>query len=117
VNAVTRMAFEHQLAGELSKLPAQTSLLMYTSSHVGALQEAGIPLRHTVNEGNYRMWEAALANPALWVDYVVAMRDDPVWNSAQQHQEQLVPIARVSVPGQPEAILYRVRVDGRRRGV
>ena len=117
VNAVTRMAFEHQLAGELSKLPAQASLLMYTSSHVGALQEAGIPLRHTVNEGNYRVWEAALANPALWVDYVVAMRDDPVWNSAQQHQEQLVPIARVSVPGQPEAILYRVRVDGRRRGV
>ena len=108
VNAVTRVAFEHKLATELSKLPQNASLLMFTSSHVGALQDAGIPLRRTVNEGNYRMWEAALANPAQWVDYVIAMRDDAVWQSAQAHMDELVPVAKIISPGQPEAVIYRV---------
>jgi hypothetical protein len=108
VNAVSRVAFEHELAAELRKLPSDASLLMFTSAHVGALQEAGIPLRRTVNEGNYRMWEAALADPERWVDYVVAMRDDVVWQSAQSHMEELVPVVRIVSPGQPEAVIYRV---------
>jgi hypothetical protein len=109
VNAVTRMALEHQLAAALSKLPAQSSLLMYTSSHVGALEEAAIPLRRTINEGNYMIWEAALANPRQWADYVVAMRDDPVWVSAQEHLDELVPLARIVTPGQPETVIYQVK--------
>jgi hypothetical protein len=109
VNAVTRMAFEHELAARLSKLPPQSSLLMYTSSHVGALEEAAIPLCRTINEGNYEMWRPALADPELWVDYLVAMRDDPVWLSAQQHLDHLVPLARVATSGQPEAIIYQVK--------
>jgi hypothetical protein len=108
VNAVTRMDFENKLATELSKLPPQTSLLMYTGSHVGALQQAGIPLRRTVNEGNYGIWQAALADPGQ-VDYVIAQRDDAVWQSAQQHASQLEPVADIAVPGQPEAIIYRVK--------
>src|SRR5579859_3663895 len=116
VNAVTRMAFESKLAAELSKLPPQASLLMFTGSHVGALQQAGIPLRHTLNEGNYGMWEPALANPALWVDYVVAQQGDAVWQSAQQHSGELVPMADILVPGQPEAVLYRVKGDTTKSG-
>src|SRR5262249_21558267 len=109
VNSVTRVALEHQLAAELRKLPAQSSLLMYTSSHVGALEEAAIPLRRTINEGNYRIWDAALAHPRPWVDYVVAMRDDPVWIAAQEHLDELVPLARIVTPGQPETIIYQVK--------
>lgn len=116
VNAVTRVAFERRLAAELSKLPADASLLMFTSSHVGALQAAGIPLCHTLNEGNYRIWEAALTDPAGWVDYMVAMRDDPVWESAQQHLGQLVRVADITSPGQPEAVVYRIAQDGRKDG-
>ena len=103
------MAFEHQLAAVLSKLPAQSSLLMYTSSHIGALEEAAIPLRRTINEGNYGIWQAALADPQSQADYVIAMRDDPVWSSAQQHLDELVPLARIATPGQPEAIVYQVK--------
>jgi hypothetical protein len=116
VNAVTRMAFESKLAAELSKLPPQASLLMFTGSHVGALQQAGIPLRHTLNEGNYGMWEPALADPARWVDYVVAQQDDAVWQSAQQHSGELVQVADIVVPGQPEAVLYRVKSDRTKNG-
>jgi hypothetical protein len=76
---------------------------------VGALEEAAIPLRRTINEGNYEMWRPALANPSLWVDYVVAMRDDPVWLSAQQHLDELVPLAKVATAGQPEAVIYKVK--------
>ncbi|HTD21554.1 MAG TPA: hypothetical protein VK738_02810 [Terriglobales bacterium] len=111
VNAVTRMDFESKLAAELSKLPPQASLLMYNGTHVGALQQAGISLRRTLNEGNYGMWQAALADPARWVDYVVAQRDDAVWQSAQEHLSQLEPVADIAVSGQPEAILYRVKND------
>lgn len=110
-NAVTRMAFEHRLAVELSKLPPQSSLLMYTGSHVGALEEAAIPLRRTINEGNYMLWQGALANPRSSVDYVIAMRDDPVWLSAQQHLDELTPVARIVTPGQPEAIVYQAKSD------
>jgi hypothetical protein len=88
VNAVTRMAFETKLAAELSKLSPQASLLMFTGSHVGA----------------------------LWVDYVVAQQGDAVWQSAQQHSDELAPMAGIVVPGQPEAVLYRVKGDKAKSG-
>jgi hypothetical protein len=116
VNAVTRMAFESKLAGELSKLPPQASLLMFTGSHVGALQQAGIPLRRTLNEGNYGMWKPALADPARWVDYLVAQQGDAVWQSAQQHSAELERVAEIVAPGQPEAVLYRVKGDRTKSG-
>lgn len=111
VNSVTRVAFERKLAEELSKLPPNASMLMFTGAHVGALQDAGIPLRRTINEGNYKMWEAALADPTHWVDYVVAARDDAVWHSAQAHTDKLVPVAQIVLLGRPEAVIYRVRRD------
>lgn len=116
VNAVTRVAFERKLAAELSKLPPDASILMFTSSHVGALQNAGVLLCRTVNEGNYRMWEAALADPSQWVDYVVAARDDAVWQSAQAHLNELVQVAHITSEGQPEAVIYRVKDKERKTG-
>ena len=88
VNSRTRIAFETELASNLKKLRFDTTLLMYLGDHVGALQQAGIPLRRTINEGNHRpwkspsdpegLWEHALAKPGHYVDYVVAMDGDPV---------------------------------------
>ena len=88
LNSRTRIAFETALASNLKKLPHDSSLLMYLGDHVGALQQAGIPLRRTINEGNHRpwkapidpegLWERALANPSQYVDYVIAMQGDPV---------------------------------------
>ena len=77
VNARSRVAFETALAKTLAGLPEQGLILMHVSSDVGALQQAGIPLRRTVNEGDYLIWQHALENPAQSVSLVVALMEMP----------------------------------------
>ncbi len=52
-NSRTRIAFETALAKALNNLQTQGMILMHVSSDVGAVQQAGIPLRRTVNEGDF----------------------------------------------------------------
>jgi hypothetical protein len=117
VNMGGRKQLETQLAGWLQKLPSDSTLLMYTGDHVGALQQAGIPLNHVINEGNHRtwrqpadpdgLWEHALADPAKYADYVVAFEGDSVWQAVQaRHLRALV---EIHTTGQARAILYRAR--------
>jgi hypothetical protein len=117
VNMGGRKQLETQLAGWLQKLPSDSTLLMYTGDHVGALQQAGIPLNHVINEGNHRtwrqpadpdgLWEHALADPAKYADYVVAFEGDSVWQAVQaRHLQALV---EIHTTGQARAILYRAR--------
>ena len=117
LNSRSRLALESQLAAQLSQLPANSTILMYLGNHVGALQQAGIPLRRSVNEGNHRvwmqpsdpegLWERSLANPAQSVDYVVAMAGDPVADALRSRS--LPVVSRVAVEGQPAATIYRAR--------
>jgi hypothetical protein len=114
VNSRTRIALENELASNLKKLPHDSNLLMYLGDHVGALQQAGIPLRQTINEGNHRqwkqpsdrdgLWEQALANPAQYVDFVVALDGDPVAVGAQK--QDLSSIVVIRTAGQPSATIY-----------
>ncbi|HKD91747.1 MAG TPA: hypothetical protein VKB56_07580 [Terriglobales bacterium] len=107
-NAVTRAAFESELGIALQKLPAHTRLLMYCSNHVGALQQAGIPLRNVINEANHPFWQWALAAPAKEADFVVAITGDPIAAAVLAHPDQLVPV--VSIRGasdQGDATIYR----------
>jgi hypothetical protein len=117
INSRTRIAFESSLASTLLKLPNDSSLLMYLGDHVGALQDAGIPLRRTINEGDHRpwkrpsdpegLWEKALADPQKYVDYVIAIGDDSV---AQQVQRRdLISMVVVHTTGQPPATIYWTR--------
>jgi hypothetical protein len=117
VNMKTRRQFEIQLAIWLEKLPADATLLMYLGDHVGAVERAGLPLNHTINEGNHRvwrqptdidgLWERALANPSRYADYVLAFEGDPVWQAvSESHLRELV---EIHVTGQPRGILYRTR--------
>ena len=65
---------------------------MFLGEHVGALEQAGIPLQRVINEGNHRMWkrptdpdglwERALANPAGYADYAMGFEGDEVWKAA-----------------------------------
>lgn len=116
VNAVTRVEFETKLAAELRKLPPNSTLLMYCGDHPGALQQAGIPLRRVVHEGNraysegeYSDWERALEAPGASADYVVAIAGDPVGMSAARNARQLEAVAVVESPGQPRAVLYKAK--------
>ena len=114
INSRTRIAFETGLAVTLLKLPHESDLLMYLGDHVGALQDAGIPLRRTINEGNHRpwkkpsdsegLWERALADPRKYVDYVIAIDQDPV--AAQVQRRDLSSMVVVHTNGQPPATIY-----------
>jgi hypothetical protein len=107
VNATTRMAFERALANKLMVLPPQSTLLMYTSAHIGALQQIGFPLRRTINEGDYEQWQQALKDPAAAADFVVAIDGDPVAEAVKKHPENLELMFVICSTGQPCARLYR----------
>ena len=117
LNMRTRNQLEAQLAIWLRKLPPNSTLLMYLGDHVGALQQAGIPLKRVINEGNHRvwkqpsdpdgLWEHALADPAKYADYVIAFEGDSVWQPAQAlHLQALV---EIHTTGQARAVLYSAR--------
>jgi len=107
VNATTRMAFERALANKLMVLPPQSTLLMYTSAHIGALQQIGFPLRRTINEGDYDQWQQALKDPAAAADFIVAIDGDPVAKAVKEHPENLQMMFVICSTGQPCARLYR----------
>jgi Dolichyl-phosphate-mannose-protein mannosyltransferase len=109
VNARTRVAFESALAKVLASLPERGLILMQVSDHVGALQQAAIPLRRTVNEGDFRTWQHALEDPARSVAAVVAVDGDKVAQSVKQHPEGLDLYQVVCSTGQPCARIYRSR--------
>ena len=117
VNSRGRIALEKQLATWLAKLPPDSTLLMYLGEHPGAVQQAGIPLKRVINEGNHRvwnqpsdpngLWEQALADPQRFVDYVVAFDGDSVW--AATRGRGFKELVEIEVTGLPRAILFRAR--------
>jgi hypothetical protein len=106
-NSTTRVAFEGALARQLRLFPAGASILMYNSDHIGALQAAGIPLRQTLNEGDYDSFHAALAAPAEHAAYVVAIAGDPVAAAVNAHPEGLIELTILCTSGQPCARIYQ----------
>jgi hypothetical protein len=116
VNSRPRIALERALATNLRKLPPDSTLLMYLGDHVGALQDAGIPLSRVIQEGNHRtwkqpadpdgLWERALADPSTLADYAIGIGDDPVAQSARRHA--MTALVIVETPGQPPATIYSV---------
>jgi hypothetical protein len=107
VNSTTRIAFERSLAEQLQSFPAGVPILMYNSDHVGALQQAGMPLRQTVNEGDYDSWKAALDAPAAHVAYVIAIEGDPVSKAVAAHPEGLTELSVLCTTGQGCARVYK----------
>jgi hypothetical protein len=113
-NSQSRIAFEKELAATLRKLPPDSDLLMYLGEHVGALEDAGIPLRRVIHEGNHRpwkkpadpdgLWERALADPSRYVDYVIAFDEDPVAERVQRRD--LTSLVVLHTRGQAPATIY-----------
>ena len=113
-NSRDRIALETALAENLRKLPSDSTLLMYLGNHVGALQDAGIPLNRVINEGNHRpwkkrsdprgLWERALANPRQYADYVVASAGDEADSHVQK--AQLSSLVVIHAAGEPATTIY-----------
>jgi hypothetical protein len=114
INSRTRIALETQVADVLKQLPADSTILMYLGNHVGALEQAGIPLKRTINESNHLpwkrpsdpdgLWEKALADPAKYADFVVAFEGDPVSQAMKNHS--LFTIEVLHAYGQAPATIY-----------
>jgi hypothetical protein len=81
-------------------------ILMYTSDHIGALQMAGIPLKRTINEGDYYQWPGALKNPAKAASVVVALDGDAVAKAVAANPEGLTLVDVLCSTGQPCARIY-----------
>ncbi len=121
VNSPGRLAVERELADFLKALPPDSTLLMYLGEHVGALQQAGIPLRRVINEGNHRtwkqpldrdgLWERALADPPRYADFVIAFEGDAVSTGVQKRD--LLPLAVIHASGATQATIYRTRAPSR----
>jgi hypothetical protein len=109
VNSRSRIPFERALANWLRILPPGKTLLMYTSEHIGAVQQAGIPLRNIINEGDYYEWNAALQDPAAKADYVVALDGDAVAKAVAVHPRGLTLLQIVCSTGQPCARVYAAK--------
>jgi hypothetical protein len=105
-NSRTRMAFEGALARALAALPPAGRILMYTSDHVGAVQQAGIPLVRTINDTDYEAWTAALAHPAQAAPFVVAIDGDAVARAVAAHPSGLTLLDVICSTGQPCARIY-----------
>ncbi|MFZ0277266.1 MAG: hypothetical protein WA254_20690 [Candidatus Sulfotelmatobacter sp.] len=122
INMRGRVALDVQLAAWIAKLPRDSTLLMYLGEHAGALEQAAVPLRRVINEGNHRvwkqpidpegLWERALADPARYADYLVGFDGDPVWTSAEKHR--LTALVEIHTTGQPRAAIFQGRVQTRR---
>jgi hypothetical protein len=120
VNMRGRVALDGQLAGWIKSLPPDSTLLMFLGAHVGALEQAGIPLQRVINEGNHRvwkqpndpegLWERALADPAQYADYVVGFAGDPVWTAAMDRR--LTALVEIHTTGQPSAAIFQGRQQG-----
>jgi len=107
VNARTRRMLEARLAGELRKLPPDSTLLMYTGEYVGALQQIGFPLERVIWEGIHTEWDESIAAPTRYADYIVAYDNDPVSYMVKAFPHNMELIAEFQTPDKPRVRIYR----------
>ena len=108
-NSTVRIALEQRVGQALKQLPPNSTFLMQIGYYVGVLQRAGIPLKRTINESDFVVWNEALADPAARVDYLVAADDDQVARTARRVPSKFEPMATFEAPGQPTVTIYRKR--------
>jgi len=110
-NSRTRIPFEQALARTLQPLSTRIPgpILMYTSEHIGALQRAGIPLKRTINEGDYYDWPGALRDPAGSASLIVAIDGDAVAMAVKEHPDGLDLLTVICSTDQQCARIYASR--------
>ena len=107
VNSRSRLAIEEPLARQLAAFNPGATILMENSDHVGALQEAGIPLKQTIGPSDYYAWRAAMANPAAAADYVISIGDDQVDAACKAHPQGLTELMIMCSTNQPCVRIYQ----------
>ncbi|GAA3758860.1 hypothetical protein [Terriglobus aquaticus] len=107
VNSRTRIPFEKSLAAELNRAPSDATIMFDTTDHIGAVQDAGIPLRRLVSPLDSQRFNAAKSAPAQHANIVIALDNDPVAAAVAAHPQGLSEIEILCHTGQPCARIYR----------
>ena len=107
VNSRTRIPFERALAAELLRAPQDATIMIDTTDHIGAVQDAGIPLKRLISPLDSQRFDEARSAPALHANLVVALDRDPVAAAVQAHPQGLTEIEILCHTGQPCARIYR----------
>ncbi len=107
VNSRGRLMLESQVAQALSGLPDNSTVLMYTSDYVGAIQKAGIHFDHVISESTFIAWDAARSAPFAGADYIVAIDSDPVAEAVRINPRGLTKIEIIHTFGKPGVTIYR----------
>ncbi|WP_419805854.1 ArnT family glycosyltransferase [Terriglobus sp.] len=107
VNSRTRIPFEKSLAAEMNRAPADATIMFDTTDHIGAVQDAGIPLKRLVSPLDSQSFDAAKAAPAQHANIVIALDKDPVAAAVAAHPQGLSEIEILCHTGQPCARIYR----------
>jgi hypothetical protein len=107
VNGKDRMALDRQLAEALKAFPPSATFMMNCGAHPGATQMAGMALHRVLCESSNRLWKAALKQPALSADYIIAFPSDEVARAVHDFPQDLETVATIGTPSQPKALIYR----------
>ena len=120
MNSHTRIPLESAVTNAIQRTAPGARFLMYLGDHAAIFQQAGIPLRQVVNEGNHRtwlkpadpegLWERALADPARYVDVVIAFEGDEVDRKVERKNLTLLSV--IHTTGQASARIYACEKSG-----
>jgi hypothetical protein len=105
-NSRGRVQLETQIADALAWIPPDATILMSVSDYPGAIQRAGIPFAHVINESTFIAWDAARSAPAAAADYVVAIGGDSVAEAVRMNPRGLTKLAILHTSGKPDVSIY-----------
>lgn len=110
-NSPNRLRMEHSLARALAARRPGETILMFLGTYPGALADDGIALRDVIDEGNFRVWDGALAAPEKAASWVVIERgtiiDREINHAALR--EYFRPTASFTAPEQSVVTVWRRR--------
>ncbi len=107
VNSRTRIPFERALVAELLRAPENSTIMIDTTDHIGAVQDAGIPLKRLISPLDSQRFDEAKAAPAQHASIVIALDRDPVAAAVKAHPEGLSEVEIICHTDQPCARIYR----------
>jgi len=106
VNASTRIPFEMTLAKNFILMGKGSTIMFNTNDHIGAVQDAGIPLRRIVSPLDSVGFDKAVQAPAKYAKLIVAIDGDPVAKAVAAHPDGLTLLEVICNSGQGCARFY-----------
>ena len=112
MNSITRIPFETTLAKEMLNAGPGATIMFKTNDHIGAVQDAGIPLRRLVSPLDSQSFDQARQQPAKYAQLVIAIDSDAVAQAVAAHPEGLSELEVICNSGQGCARIYRSTMFG-----